>query len=185
MIAVNIGSKSLKRAFWFTVFATVAVYITIVAWSAPTISGHANGLRMFDLRPTGYDFQESEAFLSALTDEGRIFYLSVQHRLDIAYPALLAITTMWAFLLLLPRKKLALLALLLPVCVMVFDYLENLAVAVMLHSGTQNLTAEMVSRASGYSVLKSGFTTASMSLLMVLVLLRIYRRRSKRHSKKA
>ena len=181
---MNIRAKSFKWAFWFTVFATVAVYITIVAWSAPTVSGHADGLRMFDLRPAGYDFQEAQDFLSALTDEGRIFYLSVQHRLDIAYPALLAITTMWAFLLLLPRNKLALLALLLPVCAMVFDYLENIAVAVMLHSGTQNLTAEMVSRASGYSVLKSGFTTASMSLLVVLILLRIYRRRSKRHSGK-
>jgi len=171
----KISSKNLKWAFWFTVLATVAVYIAIVGWSAPKISGYADGLVIFDLRPTGYGFQEAEAFLAALTDEGRMFYLSVQHRLDTLYPALLAVTTIWAFLLLLPRNGLALFAPLLPIVAMTFDYLENLAVAVMLHSGTQSLTAEIVSHASRYSVLKSGFTTASMSLLLLLVLIKVYR----------
>ena len=45
----------------------------------------------FDLRPLGYDADSAKAFLQHLSPAGRDFYLNVQHKLDTAYPALLAL----------------------------------------------------------------------------------------------
>lgn len=175
MTSTSGGSRGLRLAFWATVLATVVTYIAIVAWSAPTISEQANGRSIFDLRPTGYTFEEAKAFLDALSDQGRQFYLSVQHRLDFAYPALLAITTIWAYHLLLVPRRLALLASLLPLSVWILEMKENAAVATMLHADAQTLTAELVGRASFYTALKSGLTTASMSLLLLLIIVRTHR----------
>ena len=175
--------RFLRWMFWLTVLATVVTYIAIVAWSAPAISEQADGLLIFDLRPIGYSFEEATTFRAALSDQGRQFYLAVQHRLDAAYPALLAITTIWAFLVLLPSHRSALLALLLPLSVWVFELKENAAVAVLLKAELQNLTEEVVSHASFYTTLKSVFTAASMGLLLVLISVRAFKMWTRRADK--
>src|SRR5690606_15213956 len=110
-------------------------------WTLPTLSAAAGGLAPFDMRPGGYGFAEAAAFLGALSPDGRHFYETVQHRLDIAYPGLLALTLFLAIAAAAPRPLgLWRYALAAPAFgVAVFDWLENAAVAGMLRAGVEGL----------------------------------------------
>ena len=164
------------RLFWAVVLATLAVYAVMLGWSIPAISDAAGGRAVFDMLPAGYSYAEAQAFLAALSPEGADFYRRVQHRLDLIYPALLAISTGWAMVRLAPRWRWRLALLLAPIPGMVFDYLENRAVAAMLSAGADGLTLEMVAQASRFSQLKAIFSTLSLGLLLVLILAWAYRR---------
>lgn len=169
-------------AFWLLLAATLAVYLAMIAWTLPRIAAAAGGLAAFDLRPAGYSFEEARAFLVALPPADVAFYLAVQHRLDLVYPALLAVMLFWAIHALSPeawgiwRWPLALLA----VPGSLFDYLENASVAQMLKSGPDALTTAMVGRASTFTVLKSLFDTLAMTVALVLLLAWLWRRRAPR-----
>ena len=140
----------MRPLFWTVVGAALLLYGVILFWSLPQISADAGGLAAFDLRPVGYDRDEAKAFLTALSPAGRDFYLSVQHRLDLVFPPLMALALGWATLLLAPppwRKARWLLAA--PAGLgAVLDLLENRAVAALLATPPDALTAEAVARAS-------------------------------------
>ena len=165
-----------RRLFWAVVLATLAVYAVMLGWSILAISDAAGGRAVFDMLPAGYSYAEAQAFLAALSPDGADFYLRVQHRLDLIYPALLAISTGWAMVRLAPRWRWRLALLLAPIPGMVFDYLENRAVAAMLSAGADGLTPEMVAQASRFSQLKAIFSTLSLGLLLVLILAWAFRR---------
>ena len=160
-------------AFWLLFAVTMALYAVMVLWSLPVIAKAAAGLMPFDLRPGGYGFDQAQAFLTALPDDGKAFYLNVQQRFDLFYPALLAATLFFAIGLLAParwgawRWVLALTAL--PGAV--FDYLENHAVAGMLQAGAGGVTPEIVAAASRWTVLKSQSTAIAMVILLALLLM--------------
>jgi hypothetical protein len=165
----------MKRLFWILFAVTMAVYATIVGWSLPHISAAAGDLVPFDMRPGGYSFEDARAFLAALSPDGAAFYEAVQHRLDIFYPPLIALTLAWAIAALLPRGWgiwcWAIGALAMPIAAL--DYLENAAVSVMLQAGAAGLTPEMVASASGWTIAKSMLTTVAMSLVLLLLLVRL------------
>jgi hypothetical protein len=165
-----------RLLFWAVIAATVTVYAVMLGWSLPAISDAAGGRAVFDMLPAGYSFAEARAFLAALSPEGADFYLRVQHRLDLIYPALLAISTGWAMVRLAPRWRWRTALLLVPIPGMVFDYLENRAVAAMLSAGADGLTPEMVAQASRFSQLKAIFSTLSLGLLLMLILAWAFRR---------
>jgi len=173
---------NLRRiAFLILLLAMAGVYLVMVLWSLPRIAAEAGGQPAFDLRPTGYSFEEAKAFLAALTPEGKRVYAEIQHRLDLVYPALLAATLFFAIVAISPTNWGAMryvLALIAPLG-MVFDYLENAAVARMLDAGAEGLTPEMVAQASRYTIIKSAATSAAFVLLLVLLALAFWRRRSR------
>ena len=168
-----------RRIFWLVVAATLLVYGAMLAWSIPTVSDAAGGLPILDMRPGGYDLAEAQAFLSALSPEGKAFYLGVQQRLDLAYPALLALATGWAILILAPSAWGRLrFALVLPaIAGMVFDYLENRAIAALLRAGPEAITPELVARASRLSQAKAVASSVALTILLLLLLFRLLRRR--------
>ena len=160
-------------AFWLLCAATLVVYAAMLVWSLPTVSAAAGGLRSFDLRPGGYSFGEAQAFLTALTPDGKAFYLNVQQRLDLAFPALEAATLFFAILMLTPARW-GIWRQILPLTAIpgaVFDYLENHAVASMLAAGPDGLTPEMVTAASRWTVFKSQSITVAMVIVLALLLL--------------
>jgi hypothetical protein len=165
-----------RLLFWAVVAATVAVYAVMLGWSIPAISDAAGGRAVFDMLPAGYSYAEAQAFLAALSPDGADFYLRVQHRLDLIYPALLAISTGWAMVRLAPHWRWRPALLLAPIPGMVFDYLENRAVSVMLLAGADGLTPEMVAQASRFSQLKAILSTLSLGLLLILILAWAFRR---------
>jgi hypothetical protein len=164
--------------FWTLVSATVAIYAIMLMWSIPYLVTQSGGLAIFDMRPKGYTFEEAKAFLSGLSSEGAEFYINVQHRLDIAFPMMLAVVTALSIWRLSPsvwgRMRLLLAATALPG--MVFDYLENNSVAAMLAVGPVGVTREMVARASHFSQLKAAFVSISVFLMLILLAFWVLRR---------
>jgi hypothetical protein len=167
------------RLAYATLFAvTLAVYLVMVIWSLPRIAAEAGGLLAFDLRPTGYGLQDAQAFLSALSPRGNSFYLGVQHRLDLAYPGLLALTLAIGFWHLSRGAPTFLrIGLLVPAILSaLFDYLENARVAGLLNSAAAGVNAEMVDAASLATVLKSLFGTIAIVSILGALALRGWRR---------
>ena len=163
--------KGKDRLFWFVIAVTLADYCVMIFWSIPKISAQAGGLTVFDMRPGGYSFDEAKTFLAALSPEGAAFYINVQHKLDAAYPALLALTLGWAILRLAPANwglwRWLLAATALPGTV--FDYRENLDVSSMLKLGPNGITPQLVEAASLHSQLKVVSTSVAMAILLVLL----------------
>lgn len=157
--------------FWLLVAATVGVYLAMVTWTLPTISADAGGLAPFDMRLFGYSFEEAKAFLEKLGPEGAALYRGVQHRLDLAFPALIAATLFFSISSLLPVRSTAgrvmLALLLLPVAI--FDWLENAAVATLLAAGADGITPAMVAIASQWTIGKALVSTVAYSVLLVLL----------------
>ena len=160
-----------RIAYWLLFVATFAVYAVMVGWTLPAISAAAGGLVPFDLRPSGYTFDAAKAFLAALSPDGKALYLGTQHRLDAAYPALLAATLYFAIAALAPPawRRWRWLAALVAVPGALFDYLENAAVTVMLNAGADGLTPDMVTTADRWTVYKSWASTFALSLVLVLL----------------
>lgn len=166
-----------QRAFWALFALTMAVYLAMLLWSLPIVTAAAGGLIPFDLRPSGYNETQAREFLAALSDEGRAFYLRIQHRLDFLFPGmvavLLAFSIHWLYR---PTFWIARMVLiLLPFIGAFFDYLENYRVAGMLVLAPGRVELTQIASASQATVLKSGFMTAAM--VAVLVGLGLYGRR--------
>lgn len=160
--------------FWGLAATTLALYAVMLTWSLPTISAAAGGLTPFDMRPGGYSLAEARAFLAALSADGLRFYETVQHRIDIAYPGLLALTLFLAIAAAAPQRLGRWrLALALPaIGVAAFDWLENGAVSAMLRAGAEGLTPALVESASLWTLLKSAATTVTMTILVALLLVK-------------
>ena len=164
--------SKLKVLFWAIFALTMGIYATMLLWSLPFLMADTGGLPPFDLRPTGYSFDDAVAMLSALSAEGTTFYRDIQlNMLDMAFPGLLAITLFLAFWLLTPASwgNSRWLLLLVALLGTIFDYLENFAIKTMLALGPNFVTPEIVANASSHSVSKASFVTASMILLLVLL----------------
>ena len=169
----------MNRAAHIALFAaTLAVSLVMLLWSLPRIAEGAGGLLPLDLRPGGYTFEEARAFLAALDQDTVAFYLNVQHRLDMAYPALLAATLaaalIWDWRG--PARWVIGGFVLLSVLGAAADYTENMRVAAMLNAGPDAITTEMVAAASRASVAKAGLTTLASIALLIGLLRRAWQR---------
>jgi hypothetical protein len=156
------------RGFWACFALAMAVYLTMVLWSLPRLQQAAGGRVAFDLQPMGYSPAEARALVAALGEDGRAFYLNVQHCLDAAYPALLAVTLILAFRLL-ARGWLVQGLTAVAVFAAALDYLENWAVAAMLRTAPDAMTDAMVETASRWTVAKSLASTVTFVALIVLL----------------
>jgi uncharacterized membrane protein (UPF0136 family) len=161
----SMQTRASNLLLWCVVAVTLAVYLVMVLWSLPKIAAWAGGLAPFDMRPLGYAPGEARAFLAALPEEGRAFYREVQHRLDLAFPGLMATSLLLAFRRLAPGVS----GLALGILALVgagFDYAENAAVSGLL-SGVPT-DAELIT-ASRLTLAKSAATTLALSALVVLL----------------
>jgi hypothetical protein len=166
-----------RAVFWGVVAATLAVYLVMVLWSLPRVAAAAGGLPPFDLRPLGYSETEARAFLAALTAEGRDLYTRVQHRLDLAFPALLGLTLLMSFQRLVRPGALLVALALLAFAQMAADYAENALVARMLGRPVAEVPAEMIARASSATLAKSGLVALALAALLAALAMRLWRRR--------
>lgn len=171
--------KGVTPGYWALLAVTAAVYAAIMLWSLPFIRAEAGGLAPFDLRPTGYSYDEAVAFLSALSPEGLARYGGAQGILDAVFPPLLFIVlglALWHLSEGMGRPTRIALVVVAAIG-MVADGLENLRVREMLIAGPAGLTPEMVARASFLTVVKSAANTVSYAAVAVLLLRRVIRRR--------
>ena len=152
--------------FWC---AAVLVYCLMVFGSLADIE-RITGVRAFDMRPTGYSYADALALISALGEEGRRVYLTMQIPLDTVYPALLAISSASSLYWLsqsfgsTARRYRAVAAV--AYLAAIADYAENGLIVWMLNAGL-GVPEALVTAASLASVSKSIFSTIVFTTLLI------------------
>jgi len=167
---------------------SIALWAYMVFWTLAYLKRIAGGLAPFDMRPFGYTFEEARAFIFAIGDIGRNYYLDVQLQIDTVYPGVYALSRglllLWATS---PGRtserslpfaaRAALLAL--PLATAAFDYAENQGIAAMLTAGAR-LTPDMVAWASFWTQAKSLAALATELTCVALLVLVFFRWRQRR-----
>lgn len=133
----------------------------------------ANGMKLLDMLPFGYEAQYVQLLFDTLGEEGRHAYLTRQLPLDMIYPGLFAVSYSLITVYFLNKMgkfngwvvNLAFI----PVVVGLADYAENAGIITMLLN-YPNQTTLMVGLTSTFSVVKAMSTTVYfVSLLVILV----------------
>lgn len=147
---------------------TGLIFLTMELYSLPALRRFAGGQEAFDLRLSGYGLAEARAYLAALGEGGRHFYLTVQHPLDTVFPAALALCLIGV-----ARRLNGAVSLVL-ICGFALlgagsDYQENASVRGLLLVGADGVSAEAVAQASRWTILKSAAFGASIGGLLLLL----------------
>lgn len=168
----------MQRAFWMSFATAMVIYMVMAFWSIPFIAAEAGGQAPFDMRPLGYSLAEATSFLRALTEEGREFYLTVQQRMDIAYPALLGLALVLGLQLVLRRPWGTVFGVVALVATAA-DYFENYLVAGLLVTPVEEVDEVTVQVASFLTMSKSISHMTCFAALLIgtvsLVMRRILR----------
>lgn len=166
------------KLYWLIVALTLAIYATMITRSLPYIAGQARGKLPFDMRSTGSTRAEAQAFLTALSDQGRLFFLTTQHRLDLIYPALRALVLTGAGRGLTQNGYR-------PIAFVIgfaaflgagANFTGNIRVAAMLRAAPEALDAALVESARFATLIKSATTTVAMVLVLGLLAPALIRR---------
>jgi hypothetical protein len=160
--------KASGRNVLLLFFPTMAVYLLMLLVTIPRVQHYAPDTALFDLSPAGYTHVQALTLLQSLGPEGRDAYLFPQLALDFVYPGLFAICYSLMLIRVYAKRfqaqsKLRYLALL-PAFGGLCDYVENILIIRMIRT-FPDVTETLVSVASGFTLLKSGFSTASFLLL--------------------
>lgn len=159
------------------------IFATIMVWSLPHLASLANGMPMFDTRPTGYNLAEANNIIDALGKDGQHFYLNKQLWLDTVYPASFALS----FGMLITKFSqnldyqfsLVIILLLAPLLTAIFDYAENYYISDMLHN-PNHITAEMVEAANFATISKSVASSITQITAFILLVITLFNRLRKR-----
>ena len=147
---------------------TMFVYATILFYSIPSVTAQAPGMRLFDMSPFGYSQAYAENLLEAIGPDGRNAYLKLQLPIDFIYPGLFALTyslmLFWLFKKRFGARSKIFYSALVPAAAGFFDYIENIAILLMLKSYPEPNSC-IVACSSMFTVLKSVLTVAFYILL--------------------
>lgn len=172
--------------------ASIGLWAFMVFWTLAYLRHIAGGLEPFDLRPFGYSVEEARAFLFALSEVGRDYYIDVQLKLDAIYPATYALSRGLLLWWLTQPGRVAdrplplavrVMLVALPILTAALDYRENEGIAAMLHAGPQ-VDADIVAQASFWTRAKSlaGMVTEVISVALLLFVFARWWHRRKRAS---
>ena len=165
----------MPRIFWFILAAMLAAWLTMNLWSVPRIEEMAGGLRLLDMRFTGYSHAEAQDFVAAIGDQGAALYLGAQFWLDMIFPPLLGAVLFLAYRWLFPGLP-GLIIGTVSLTYVVVDLLENLAVAAMLRAGADGVTPQMAATADQWTTTKWSLALVGLVMLIIGVALRLSRR---------
>ena len=166
LIKRNINGKKILLLF----ILTNVIYAIMLSITIPKVMSFADGMKLLDMMPTGYNSEYVNSLLSALGATGRNAYLFNQLPVDMIYPFLFGIT--YCLLLAYIFNKLQKLdSFLFYLCFIplfsgLFDYCENIGIITMLNNypGNSNLLTQTT---NVFSVLKSSFTTIYFIILTI------------------
>ena len=155
---------------WVVSLAAISFFLAMNLGTVPIIRAEAGGMRIFDNRPTGYDFETAKQFLSQLSPDGYALYTGLQRKIDTLFPTLMAISLTWALWIMTDfldkpyRIGICLAAFIGPMC----DLTENHFVGQMLALGPEAITEDLVSTASTFSVTKWVLDILATSTFLLL-----------------
>lgn len=158
---------------------TNVVYGTILGYSIPLVLSFSPESILFDMSPAGYSYAEAIELLESLGPNGRDAYLSIQIPIDLLYPAMFAVSyalmITWIFKQGLAKHSRVYLLAFVPVFAGLFDYLENACIVLMLNA-FPDVSDNLVTVASSFTIVKSILTTVFFSVLLIsLIYLAIWR----------
>ncbi len=160
-----------KRVLLFFIVCNV-VYVIMVAYTIPKVMEYADGMKLLDMMPGGYDFEYVKTLLTALGTDGRHAYLFQQIPFDLVYPALFALSYCLLFAYVLKKLKTPRIPLFflcyLPLLGGTADYLENIGIITLLRRFPE-ISEQMVQLTSTASVIKSSATTLYFVVLLVVL----------------
>ncbi|WP_242132894.1 hypothetical protein [Aestuariivivens marinum] len=172
-IASNVQGKKVLVLF----VITNVVYGFMLFVTIPKTMAYANGMKLLDMMPMGYDYDHVVDLFNTLSVEGRHIYLTNQIPVDMVYPFLFGLTyclVIGYFL-----KKLNILKepfvflCVLPIIAGIADYLENFGIITLLNT-YPDLTLLEVNLTMMASMLKSISTSVYfVGLIGVLLVLGI------------
>ncbi|HEU4791885.1 MAG TPA: hypothetical protein VFS71_19530 [Flavobacterium sp.] len=149
------------------------VYAIMLIDTIPEVMQFSGGMKIFDMMPTGYDYQYATKLFNTLGTAGRDSYLYHQLPLDLIYPALFGISSCLVlayFLNKLEKLDSSLFYLcLLPLFSGSFDYAENIGIICMLKN-YPNINELQVQITSVFTVLKSVLTSLYFIILIIALL---------------
>ena len=151
-----------------------AVLLIMILFTFPHINAKL-GTQAFDLKTFGYSQSEATLMLQNLDQSTIDLYLFPQlFLLDILYPILLAL-----FLSTLIIRLSNLISInqdhvfsnlfVLPFIAMLFDYIENIMISVMITNST-NVSSVVIKTASIFTLMKGVFTTLSWLVILALLI---------------
>jgi len=162
-----------KKVLWLFVLTNL-VYVFMLIITIPKTMKYANGMKLLDMMPTGYDTAYIKSLFEALGEEGRQVYLYNQLPVDMIYPFLFGVS--YCLLIGYFLKKINKLnsvffyLCFLPVIVGVADYSENLGIISMLYSYPV-LSQPIMDSTNIFSIIKSMTTTIYfISLIIILII---------------
>lgn len=148
--------------------AAAGIYLLMIFGTLAHIET-LSGLRPFDMRPGGYTVEQANLLLSALGSSGRRYYLMRQIPLDLAYPALMALTLVsllkWLRLQDV-NHRLVQIGIWFSTWAALTDYLENVGICLMILSWPE-IFANTVLVASVATTVKSGLTTVAVLIVLL------------------
>lgn len=157
-----------KKVLLLFIVANI-VYALMLTITIPNVMGHAEGMKLLDMMPMGYDLEYVSALFEALGQEGRESYLYRQIPMDMLYPLLFGISfslLLAYFLNKLNRLKAPFLYLcLLPLLAGAADYAENIGIITML-TDYPEISRNAVTMTNSFSLLKSTCTTLYFVVLI-------------------
>lgn len=166
----SIQGKASGKSVLLLFVVTMAVYLLMLLVTIPSVQSYAPNTALFDLSPSGYSHSQALNLLESLGQDGRSAYLFPQLAIDFIYPGLFAICFSLMFIWVYskrirPDSKFLYLASL-PVFGGIFDYVENILIIRMIMT-FPDVSKGLVAVASGFTLIKSVFSTVSFLLLIL------------------
>ncbi|MFT6166646.1 MAG: hypothetical protein ACJAV5_001211 [Vicingaceae bacterium] len=167
--------------------ASHIVLLLMMVYTFPVINNQI-GTKAFDLQPFGYSFSEAKSIVSNLNVQTIDLYLFPQLTLlDLLYPFLLALFLSSLLFRLIKitgsKTKVASTFLIIPFLAMIFDYLENICIILMISKSIE-ISETIVILSSTFTVLKGVLTSISWISILVYAMkwfrLKIQERNKKR-----
>lgn len=170
----NIITKNLsKKKILFLFILTNIVYAIMLTITIPKVLVYANGMKILDMIPEGYNKDYINFLFSTLGTEGRDAYLFKQIPLDLIYPSLFGITycLLYVFIITkLNKQDTPLFYLcLIPIFAGMFDYLENFGIIILLNS-YPNISITISKLTSFFSVAKSALTLICFAIISITLI---------------
>ncbi len=170
-----------KKALVITALFAAAFFL--INYSGVGVAGLlkiTNGANILDFE-FGYSSAQANSIVTALGEQGRLFYLTKIIPIDFVFPATYMLCYAgWIARLaknVLPLRR-AKRLLILPLLAMLFDWLENIGIIFILTQYT-GISDGAVALASTAGMIKFTFTLCSMVTIFVLLVLSLLKRRSK------
>lgn len=159
------------KVLWLFIITNL-VYAAMLLVTIPQTMALADGMKLLDMMPGGYDVEYVITLLAALGEGGRFLYQWRQLPLDMVYPLLfiLCYGGLLAYLLNKINKLNSSLwyLCLIPVIAGIFDYAENIGI-IRLLTNYPDVSSSLVTLTSTFSVIKSTATTLYFLVLIVLL----------------